>query len=203
MIGCFTGHRTRRYIDSKQRIEAKSFKPFIKEHSKRFKLDSPDKYPQEFTIKSHSELLTVLWFESEGNENFPVPLVWDNTKYPRLIFLCPCCESKRLYLYGASNGWACRKCLNLHYSVQSMTTEERLRKRIRKLRRLIWGANASMDTFDRSYACGKPRLVRHKQFIDDVVKLNQLEDRYLELVEKRFSKLEVRITELMREVRST
>ena len=200
MIGCFTGCRTRRYLDGKQRIEAKSFKYIVTDDSNRFKLSSSDDYPQEFTVKPHSEYLAILWFESEGNEKFPVPLIWDNTRYPRLIFICPCCESKRLFLYGASNGWACRKCLNLHYSVQSMATEERLRKRIRKLRRSIWGVSASMDTFEKSYPFGKPKLVRHKQFNEAVEKLNKIEERYFVFVEARFTILDRKIDALAKEV---
>lgn len=190
MVGCFVGNRTRRYIDHQQRIEAKMFNPVISDTDTRFQLRCSDKFPQIFSVTKHEDFAAVLRFEIQDADSFPVPLRWDNTRYPRLIFICPCCCEKRLYLYGASNGWACRKCLKLSYGVQSMGTEDRLRKRIRKLRRSIWGEDVSLDTFERSYPFSKPKRKRIDNFYDEVEKLNQIEDRYLKLVEQRFIRLD-------------
>lgn len=195
MSGCFASVRTRRYIEGKQRIDAKGFKACITDFGSKFTFNS-DKYPSQFTISKHDDYAAIAWFESAKYPLFPVPLIWDNTRYPRLIFICPCCELKRLYLYGVPNGWACRHCIGLHYSVQSMGTEERLRKRIRKIRRKIWGDNASMDTFEMSYPFGKPKGVSFDKFCNAVQLLNSVEVRYLRLAEKRFLTLDAKISKL-------
>ncbi|MCL1036465.1 hypothetical protein L2750_04775 [Shewanella submarina] len=183
-----------------QRIEAKTFKTAVSHKGQRCKLNCSDKFPQIFTVAAHAEYAAVLWFESQDYDNFPVPLLWDNTRYPRLVFLCPSCCKKRLHLYGAANGWACRVCLKLHYSVQSMGTEERLRKRIRKQRKAIWGADASLDTLEWSYPFDKPKRARRQKFADAVYKLNKAELSYLECFEQRFVRLSKRIGVLAKEV---
>lgn len=195
MIGCFIGVRTRNYIDGKQRIDAKDFKVCITDFGSKFSFKS-DKYPNQFTISKHDDYAAIAWFEPVNFPAFPVPLIWDNTRYPRLIFICPCCEHKRLYLYGAHNGWACRECLSLHYSVQSMGAEERLQKRVLKLRRSIWGDKAFMDTLETSYPVGKPKGVSYKKFNHAVQVLNDVEIRHLRLVEKRFAALYAKISKL-------
>lgn len=177
MSGCFTGVRTRRYIESKPRLEAKSFKPFLPYMGRTLTIKHPINAPKRFTLEQHKEYAGVLWFDVEGSERFPVPLQWDNTRYPRLIFICPCCANKRLYLYPASNGWACRKCLGLHYACQSESTMDRLGRAIRKRRRIIWGKDAEPSLFENSFPI-KPKGRHYRTFESDFIKLVKVEDAY-------------------------
>lgn len=169
--------RSRRYIESKQRLEAKLFKPFLSYVGNSFTIEQQINAPKRFTLELHEDYAAVLWFDIEGAQRFPVPLQWDNTRYPRLIFICPCCANRRLYLYAASNGWACRECLGLHYACQSEAPIDRLSRAIRKRRRLIWGGDAELSLFERSFP-DKPKGKHHLTFEAEFQKLKILESKH-------------------------
>ncbi len=114
-------------------------------------------------------------------QRFPVPLNWDNTRYPRLIFICPCCVKKRLNLYGAKNGCACRECLGLHYRCQSEAPLERLTRATIKQRKQIWGDKAEQDLL--SYSCPiKPKGRHSIKFARDYQRLDKVEVQRFELL---------------------
>ncbi|WP_412502998.1 hypothetical protein [Shewanella chilikensis] len=180
--------RSRRYIESKQRLEAKLFKPYLSYVGNSFTIEHQINAPKHFTLELHEDYAAVLWFDIEGDQRFPVPLQWDNTRYPRLIFICPCCANKRLYLYAASNGWACRECLGLHYACQSETPIDRLSRAIRKRRRLIWGKDAELSLFEESYPI-KPKGRHYRTFESDFQKLAKVETAYNHYLLKKLQSL--------------
>lgn len=176
--GCWVSRtQVRRYVENYPKLAAKLFKPLLAELGKRFSINAKFKAPSQFTLELHQNYAAIIWFDLDGSERFPVPLVWDTPRYPRLIFICPCCLQKRLYLYGVPNGWACRECLGLHYACQSEAPIDRLSRAIRKRRRVIWGNDAVQSLFEVSLPI-KPKGSHYRTFERDFTKLVKVEDAY-------------------------
>lgn len=173
--------RSRSYVDGKIKLPAKIFKPYLEHTNRPLSLEHQLKLPKNFTIESHDHYDAIAWFNIDDDQRFPVPLNWDNTRYPRLIFICPCCVKKRLNLYGAKNGWACRECLGLHYRCQSEAPLERLTRATIKQRKQIWGDKAEQDLL--SYSCPiKPKGRHSIKFARDYQRLDKVEVQRFELL---------------------
>lgn len=184
--------RSRSYVDGKIKLPAKIFKPYLEHTNRPLSLEHQLKFPKDFTIESHDHYDAMVWFKLCDGQRFPVPLNWDNTRYPRLIFICPCCVKKRLNLYGAKNGWACRECLGLSYRCQSEATLERLTRATIKQRKQIWGDNAEQDLL--SYCCPvKPKNRHTIKFIRDYKRLGKVECQRFTLLQQVFNKLTNRL----------
>ncbi|EIC82016.1 hypothetical protein SPM24T3_24032 [Serratia sp. M24T3] len=56
----------------------------------------------------------------------------------RYWYLCPHCQARAAILYVGKQTIGCRKCCKLHYEVQSIGNEERLRLQVRRRQLDIW-----------------------------------------------------------------
>lgn len=180
--------RSRNYVGGKTKLAAKIFKPFLEHTNTPLSLAHELSCPKDFTIEPHNDYAAIAWFQLAGELRFPVPLQWDNTRYPRLIFICPCCVKKRLYLYGTKNSWACRECLGLHYRCQSEAPLERLTRATIKQRKQIWGDKAEQDLL--SYSCPiKPKGRHWVKFHKDFNRVIKLEASNMKLIELKIHRL--------------
>ena len=75
-------------------------------------------------------------------------------------------NKKRQHLYAVKNAYACRECLGLHYASQSERPQERLMRRIRKLRKELWGYDWPdvNNMFEQVDYWPKPKWMRWKTF---------------------------------------
>ena len=120
--GCFKGkHRTRDYTAEYWRISAISFKPIFKAELGQYVFISGilSKHHQRYKVIWVDDGLAVVEFCFD-RKKLSVSLVLDNRSASnKLYIVCPHCKTRRQHLYAASNTYACRGCLKLHYLSQS------------------------------------------------------------------------------------
>ena len=111
--------------------------------------------------------------------NLPFRLRVEATRQPfggfRWWFVCPECGSRRtkVYLSGAATRVACRVCLRLHYTSQSLSMAERWRHRARLLFRRA-GCHIDDDFYY------KPKWMRWATFHRLIDEAEELEDASIE-----------------------
>ena len=98
----------------------------------------------------------------------------------KLYITCPYCQKNRQSLYVAKYTYACRECLGLHYASQSERPQARLMRRIRKLRKDLWGYDwpEVNNMFKQVLYWPKPKQMRWKTFEEKRNKIIELEKRY-------------------------
>ncbi|MCD8476367.1 MAG: hypothetical protein LRY40_08805 [Shewanella fodinae] len=106
-----------------------------------------------------------------------LPVIYYLEQLFRLIFICPCCANKRLYLYAASNGWACRECLGLHYACQSEAPMDRLAVRLESAGVSYGEKQAEPSLFEDSFPI-KPKGKHQRSFAQEYQKLVRAESAY-------------------------
>ncbi|MCP4988027.1 MAG: hypothetical protein GY928_18840 [Colwellia sp.] len=196
--GFHYGHtQTRPYTQEYYRIYARTFRDMLEgEHGKQYKMNSPglDEHLSEEhrTFKlSHAansrygkHYPHALVFTIKGKQ-IPIPLQLDNRSISnKLYFVCPQCLHQRVHMYAVKSGYACRKCLKLHYACQSERLAERLSRRIRKLRKVLWGHNAPFID-DLLTSCSwwpKPKGVHQERYEREQAAIVKLEERYLYII---------------------
>jgi len=174
--------QSRHYTCEYHRIYAKSFKNMLEAKLGKYQI------PNEQLSKEH-RVFNLIETNSWGrvaefnikDKKIPIPLRIDKRSASNKLYLvCPYCQNQRQHLYAVTNTYGCRKCLDLQYACQSERPSERLARRIRKLRRVIWG-NEPYDTvslFDRSEWYPKPKWMRWKKFNRERGKIINLENKY-------------------------
>jgi hypothetical protein len=71
-----------------------------------------------------------------NNKPHHIALKLDNRSASNKLYItCPYCQKQRQSLYAIKYAYACRQCIGLHYASQSERPQERLMRRIRKLRK--------------------------------------------------------------------
>jgi hypothetical protein len=110
-----------------------------------------------YTVDSEYQL--TLRYSREGDEGkrsfvIPVQLTRTACHYggSRVWFLCPHCHRRTAKLYLHSEGWACRKSLELVYAIQSECRTGRLTNRLHRLQ-------AKLD-----HECFRPKGMHHKTY---------------------------------------
>ena len=74
-------------------------------------------------------------------------------------FLCPLCTKRVAVVYGAEKGFFCRYCLNLTYSSQQESNDDRMRRKARKIRARLGASNNLMEPI-----LFKPKNMHQKTF---------------------------------------
>jgi hypothetical protein len=98
----------------------------------------------------------------------------------KLYITCPYCHKQRQHLYAIKYAYGCRQCIGLHYASQSERPNERLMRRIRKLRKELWG-NDWPDVYnmlENVTYWPKPKWTRWSTFKQKRNKIIELEKQY-------------------------
>ncbi|WP_193362906.1 hypothetical protein [Brumicola pallidula] len=116
------------------------------------------------------------------NDNLhQIALKLDNRSASNKLYItCPYCQKQRQHLYAIKTAYVCRKCIGLHYPSQSERSNERLIRRIRKLRIQLWGYDWPdvNNMFKNVRYWPKPKWMRWKTFEQKRNKITELENRY-------------------------
>lgn len=113
----------------------------------------------------------------------------------KLYITCPYCQKPRQSLYVIKYAYVCRQCIGLEYASQSERPKERLIRRIRKLRKDLWGYDwpEVNNMFEQVEYWPKPKWMRWPTFEKKRNKIIELEKQYwpmgVEYMEKLFSSL--------------
>ncbi len=181
--------QSRHYTCEYHRIYAKSFKNMLEAKLGKYII------PNEQLSKEH-RVFNLIETNSWGrvaefkikDKKIPIPLRVDKRSASNKLFLiCPYCTHQRQHLYAATNTYGCRICLDLQYACQSERPAERLARRIRKLRAVLWRGEEWLDTvnlFERCEWYPKPKWMRWEKFNLERDKIIALERRYWDSQEK-------------------
>jgi len=137
---------------------------------------------RKFELVAFNDWPQVMLFTIQEKE-IPVPLVTDDRSASKKLYLvCPYCAKQRQHLYAAKSTFSCGGCLGLSYATQSMRPQERLARRIRKLRLKIWGYDwpDKNDLTELSYHWQKPKQLHRTTFDRERMLLSVLERKYWE-----------------------
>lgn len=121
-----------------------------------------------------------LTFVIAGKPHY-IALQQDNRSVSNKLYItCPYCRKQRQKLFAIKTAYACRECLNLSYLCQSKGKQERLARRIRKLRNELWGVDYPQinNLFENILLWPKPKWTRWRTFECKREKILALEARY-------------------------
>jgi hypothetical protein len=107
-----------------------------------------------------------------------IALKLDNSSASNKLYIsCPYCQKQRQSLYAIKYAYACRQCIGLHYASQSERPQERLMRRIRKLRKELWGYDWPdvNSMFENIYYWPKPKWMRWTTFEQKRNNITELE----------------------------
>lgn len=188
----FGRSKRRRYTSELYKLPAKAFKELLTSKLGTYQLDGegiPASFKQ-FELKQHNEEIRYAAFKRD-NDNLEIALLTcSKSVSTKLYITCPFCQNQKQHLYIFTNGFACRNCLNLNYASQSERKQDRLARRIRKLRGSIWGGLANVhDLTESARYYPKPKNKHWVKFECDKAVLNKLERKYWILAEAQMDKL--------------
>ncbi len=94
-------------------------------------------------------------------------------------------------MYAIEYSYACRQCLGLHYATQSERPLVRQRRKIRKLRKSLWGDDwpGVLELSRYSEYWAKPKWMKWDKFIRERNKIVDLENEYWKEERIRISKM--------------
>lgn len=109
----------------------------------------------------------------------------------KLYITCPYCQKQRQHLYVIKYAYGCRQCIGLSYASQSERLQERLMRRIRKLRKELWGYDWPdvNNMFSQVAYWPKPKWMRWKTFEQKRDKITELENRYWPIIANQIKTL--------------
>jgi len=174
--------QTRNYTSEHVSLPAKLFRSLLDSTLTFYSIQS-DHLSEEH--KSFQLIKTEQWSRvalfTIKDKKIPIPLQLDNRSACQKIYLiCPYCVQQRQKLYASKRTYACRNCLNLHYPSQSERKPDRLARRIRKQRSVLW-RDCQINTvnlFESSAYWPKPKWMRWKKFHYEQRKILELEETY-------------------------
>ena len=170
------------YITEFNRIPAKVFKSLITAPVGSYSLngDHLSREHKNFILTELNNGIRLITF-SINDTPHQVALKVDNRSASNKLYItCPYCQKQRQHLYAIKNAYACRCCIGLHYASQSERPNDRLMRRIRKLRKELWGCNWPdvNNMFENINYWPKPKWLRWKSFEQKRDKIIELENRY-------------------------
>lgn len=175
-------NQTRLYTEQYYRISAKAFKPLIDAPLGEYRLNGEhlSKEHQQLVLIENDDHVRVALFDIQGHQH-QIALRLDNRSASNKLYIsCPYCQKARQQLFIVPNAYACRCCLNLHYPSQSERPKERLMRRIRKLRKELWGYDwpEVNNLFYPIFKWPKPPNMRWKTFERKRDEIRELENRF-------------------------
>ncbi|WP_176474628.1 hypothetical protein [Pseudoalteromonas sp. HM-SA03] len=181
--------KTRQYTVEYPKLCANSFKPLLKLPLGKYCLTSQSN-SRPIELKETSSGIRFVSLEHESGELQLGLITCERSASKKLYITCPYCQTKRQHLYQCKSGYACRTCLKLHYASQSERKKDRLARRIRKLRRAIWGdINDIYNLTESAMYFSKPKYKRWDKFEQEKEKVLELEKQYWQLSEAHLEKL--------------
>ena len=183
----FGRKQIRAYTSEYHRINASIFKSLLTASLGNYKLDN------DYLSSEHKNL--VLSEQMDGSRYITftinskphlIALKLDNRSVSNKLYItCPYCQKSRQSLYAIKYAYGCRQCVGLQYACQSERPPERLMRRIRKLRKELWGYDwpEVNNMFEQVAYWPKPKWMRWKTFEHRRNKITELEKRYWPMVD--------------------
>jgi hypothetical protein len=174
--------QTRAYTSEYHRIHANVFKPLLTKPLGNYSINSEFLFDDHKKIKLEETENGIRYVTFNINDKpHKMALKLDNrSASKKLYIICPYCQKQRQHLYAIKYAYGCRQCIGLHYASQSERPQERLMRRIRKLRRELWGNDwIDVNSMFEQVACWpKPKWMRWKTFEQKRNKITELENQY-------------------------
>ena len=172
----------RAYTDGYRRIYANVFKSLLTASLGGYSLDGGNlsNEHKKLELIELDDNLRVMVF-TINNTPHQIALKLDNSSVSNKLYIsCPYCQEQRQHLYAIKSAYACRQCIGLHYASQSERPQQRLMRRIRKLRKELWGYDWPdvNNMFEQVCYWPKPKWMRWKTFEQKRNKIIELEKRY-------------------------
>jgi hypothetical protein len=185
--------QTRTYTGEYHRIHANVFKPLLTTALGSYSINSEhlsDDH-QKLTLKENKNGVRYVTF-TINDKPHEIALKLDARSVSKKLYItCPYCQKQRQSLYAIKSAYGCRQCIGLHYASQSERPQERLMRRIRKLRKELWGYDwpEVNNMFENIHYWPKPKWMRWKTFEQKRDKITELEKKYWPFVDSQIEKL--------------
>jgi hypothetical protein len=174
--------QTRAYTGEYHRLYAKTFKSLLTASLGSYSIDGgnlSNEHKKLQLIELNNNLRVMVF--TINSTPFQIALKLDNSSVSNKLYItCPYCQKQRQSLYAIKYAYGCRECIGLHYASQSERPQERLMRRIRKLRKELWGYDWPdvNNMFEQVIYWPKPKWMRWKTFEQKRNKITELEKRY-------------------------
>tara|TARA_R110001599_G_scaffold2516_10_gene13691 strand:+ start:8189 stop:8803 length:615 start_codon:yes stop_codon:yes gene_type:complete len=173
----------RAYTSEYHRIFAKSFKNLVSVPFGNYSLNADflSNEHQKFKLTALECGVRLMTF-TINDKPHKIALKHDNRSASNKLYItCPYCQKQRQSIYAIKYAYACRQCIGLQYACQSERPPERLMRRIRKLRKELWGYDwpEVNNMFEQVVYWPKPKWMRWKTFEHKRNKITELEKQYL------------------------
>lgn len=174
--------QTRAYTSEYHRIHANVFKPLLKVPLGDYSINSEHLSANhcKLALKENKNGVRYVTF-TINDKSHHIALKLDNRSISNKLYItCPYCQKQRQSLYAIKYAYGCRQCIGLHYASQSERPQERLMRRIRKLRKELWGYDWPdvNNMFENIAYWPKPKFMRWNTFEQKRNKITELEKRY-------------------------
>ncbi|MFT4938266.1 MAG: hypothetical protein ACI88A_001290 [Paraglaciecola sp.] len=174
--------QTRAYTGEYHRIHANVFKQLLTMPFGSYSINAEhlSNDHQKFTLKQNKNGVRYMTF-TINDKPHKIALKRDNRSASNKLYItCPYCQKQRQHLYAIKNAYGCRQCIGLHYATQSERPQDRLLRRIRKLRKELWGHGWPdvNNMFKQVAYWPKPKWMRWQTFEQKRNKITELEKQY-------------------------
>jgi len=160
--------QTRTYTSEYHRIHANVFKTLLTKPLGNYSITSDGLSNEHQTFKLTTLECGVRLTTFVINDNpHKIALIIDKRSASNKLYItCPYCHKQRQSLYAIKYAYGCLQCISLHYASPSERPNERLMRRIRKLRKELWGYDWPdvNNMFENVYYWPKPKWMRWKTF---------------------------------------
>ncbi|GAW96502.1 hypothetical protein [Colwellia marinimaniae] len=185
--------QTRAYTGEYHRINANAFKSLLTTPLGSYSIDSEylSANHRKLVLKENKNGVRYVTF-TINDKPHKIALKLDNRSASNKLYItCPYCQKQRQHLYAIKHAYACRQCIGLHYASQSERPQDRLIRRIRKLRKELWGFDWPdvNNMFENIHYWPKPKGMRWKTFYMKRDKITELEKIYWPFVDSQIEKL--------------
>ncbi len=179
--------QTRAYTSEYHRIQANVFKSLLTKPLGNYSITSDDlsNEHQKFKLTTLECGVRLMTFTINDKPHKIALIVDKRSASNKLYITCPYCQKQRQSLYAIKYAYGCRQCIGLHYASQSERPNERLMRRIRKLRKELWGYDWPdvNNMFEQVSYWPKPKWMRWKTFEQKRGKITELEKQYWPMVD--------------------
>jgi hypothetical protein len=178
----FGRKQIRAYTSEYHRIFAKSFKNLVSVPFGNYSLNADflsDEH-QKFKLTALECGVRLMTF-TINDKDHKIALILDHRSASNKLYItCPYCQKPRQSLYVIKYAYVCRQCIGLEYASQSERPKERLMRRIRKLRKELWGYDWPdvNNMFENIYYWPKPKWIRWNTFEQKRNYITELEKKY-------------------------